>query len=345
MSTMMSTLRHQVLAVAAAERKSLELRRPALEWTPARAPSGATGPVLVLGPLPAESEPFGAAHDDVVIADGQPERLRESLLMLLAARAAQPDCRRVHPDDLRLDLVRLEREWDAAKPASLEAAEQLFAAAKRRSADEPAIRDESFAIVYCSDPRELVPELERQAGVVREVFRVLVKGGTARFVLELADEPDGWPQRWTETGFLHELAAAGFYGIRIAHRSASPVAVRDGVELRTFVIEAHRGKEGPCMERLQAAIYLGPWKKVFDDDGHVFERGVRTAVCEKTYTILTREPFRSQIAGVEPYVAVASDDPTEFSCRPTVRTPSESKGLAPKGLAAGPPPEGESSCC
>ncbi|MDB5069169.1 MAG: putative methyltransferase [Candidatus Eremiobacteraeota bacterium] len=344
MSTMMSVLRRQVLAVAASERKSLELRRDPLDWTPAAAPSGAAGPVLVLGPLPAQSEAFGAAHDDVVIADAESERLRESLLALLAARAAQPGCRRVRPDDLRVDLARLEREWDAAKPASLEDAERLFAGAQRRSAEDPAIRDETFAIVYCSDPRELVPSLERQADVLREAFRVLAKGGVARFVLDLADQPDAWPQRFTETGFLHELAAAGFYGIRIVHRSASPVAVRDGVELRTFVVEAHRGKEGPCMERLQAAIYTGPWKKVFDDDGHVFERGVRTAVCEKTYAIVTREPYRSQMLGIEPYVPVAPDDPTEFSCRPTVRTPSETKGLAPKSAAPGGPAAGENCC-
>ena len=39
-------------------------------------------------------------------------------------------------------------------------------------------------------------------------------------------------------------------------------------------------------------IYRGPFREVVDDDGHVLRRGVRTAVCEKTFGLraLIRHP-------------------------------------------------------
>jgi arsenite methyltransferase len=336
-------LQGQVLSVAAKQGRTLELTRVVAGWTPA-VPSGAEGPVLVLGALPAASEQLAAAHGALVVADPDGERLRESLLSMLAAGAQQPDCRRVRPDDLRLDLTRLARDWDTLQPATLDDAEALFAAAERRASDTPAIAEQSFAVVYCADPRGLAPTLERQAKVLREVFRVLARGGVARFTVELADEPADGLTYFTETGFLDELAAAGFYGIRIAQRSA-PVAVRDGLEFRTFVIEANRGKEGPCLERFQAAVYLGPWKKVYDDDGHVYERGVRTAVCDKTYTILTSEPYRAQIAGVQPYVEVPLDEAGSFDCAPGARSPAQTKSTTRVASGGCCEPSASDSCC
>jgi arsenite methyltransferase len=199
--------------------------------------------------------------------------------------------------------------------------------------------------VFCGELRELAPTAERQLEVLREVFRVLARGGTARFSVELADEPPARRDRLTETEFFDALAAAGFYGIRIAQRS-EPVAVRAGIEYRGFVVEAHRGKEGPCLERFQAAIYLGPWKKVYDDDGHVYERGVRTAVCDKTYTILTREPYRAQIAGLEPHVEVPLDQAGTFDCAPGARAPEITKRTAhPAGGGCCEPTSASDACC
>ena len=34
------------------------------------------------------------------------------------------------------------------------------------------------------------------------------------------------------------------------------------------IVEAFKGKEGPCLERNQAVIYKGPFKEVLDDDDH-----------------------------------------------------------------------------
>ena len=50
------------------------------------------------------------------------------------------------------------------------------------------------------------------------------------------------------------------------------------------------------MDAKHAVVYPGPWKEVRDDDGHVFRRGVREAVCEKTYQHFNASaPYRDQI--------------------------------------------------
>jgi hypothetical protein len=66
---------------------------------------------------------------------------------------------------------------------------------------------------------------------------------------------------------------------------------------------------------------------VKDDDGHTFVRGQRSAVCDKSYQILTRAPYADQLIGVEPYNEIPLDAAEEFSsCRSAVRNPGETKG-------------------
>lgn len=56
-------------------------------------------------------------------------------------------------------------------------------------------------------------------------------------------------------------------------------------------------------------------------------RGVREAVCEKTFRILMREPYAGQFAPVLPYVEVPADEAPPFDCRRRQpRHPRETKG-------------------
>ena len=45
---------------------------------------------------------------------------------------------------------------------------------------------------------------------------------------------------------------------------------------------------------------------VVDDDGHVLRRGERTAVSRRTFGILTREPYATQVTPVPPLVRSVS---------------------------------------
>jgi hypothetical protein len=75
-------------------------------------------------------------------------------------------------------------------------------------------------------------------------------------------------------------------------------------------------------------IYRGPFRQVEDDDGHVLKRGIRTAVCEKTYHLYSQEPYRSQFELVSPRVLVPLEDARAFPCTHGYlrRDPKETKG-------------------
>ena len=120
-----------------------------------------------------------------------------------------------------------------------------------------------------------------------------------------------------------------------------------GIEFRSVTVTARKGKQGPCFERMQAVMYRGPWKSVEDDDGHTLLRGERTAVCDKTYRILTSEPYVDAIIPVPPRTEVPLEEAAPFDCSRTgPRTPAETKGegfreTTPASAACGP----ESGCC
>ena len=63
----------------------------------------------------------------------------------------------------------------------------------------------------------------------------------------------------------------------------------------------------------EAVVYKGPFSKVVDDDGHVFERGERIAVCRKTFGILTSEAYQDQFHPVLPLKEILEVDRKEFA--------------------------------
>jgi arsenite methyltransferase len=242
--------------------------------------------------------------------------------------------------DLRLDIEKLDR-WLAAHPAS--GVEALIAAeeeAERLRRGEPLVPDGSVDLVLSNCVLNLVrPDHKRE--LFHEIHRVLKKGGRAAISDIVCDEPvpahlQADPELWAgcisgalrEDEFLEAFAEAGFYGITIASRQTEPWRVVEGIEFRSVTVVAYKGKEGPCLERNQAVIYKGPWKKVVDDDGHTLVRGQRMAVCDKTFHIYRSEPYRDQIVGLEPYETVPLEEAADFNCRKTaVRHPRETKGL------------------
>ncbi|HVS02160.1 MAG TPA: methyltransferase domain-containing protein [Thermoanaerobaculia bacterium] len=284
--------------------------------------------------------------------------------MLAVGRAAAPvvaqrlgyanvDFRRGRIQDLALDLERLEAALAASPVRDAEgwlAAESL-AAELRRS--EPLVADGSIDVVVSNCVLNLVrPELKGQ--LFAEIHRVLRRGGRAVIADIVSDEPvpphlQADPELWsgcvsgalTEEGFLAAFEAAGFYGIRLLERQREPWRTVEGIELRSVTVEAFRGKEGPCRERRQAVVYLGPFKEVLDDDGHRLPRGVPAAVCDKTFHILTREPYRQHFAAVEPRVPVPPEEEAPFDCARTLRRqPHETKGERYAHTS-----DGAASCC
>ncbi len=210
----------------------------------------------------------------------------------------------------------------------------------RRAA--PVIPDESVDVIISNCVLNLVREADREP-LFREMFRVLKRGGGVAISDVVSDEPvpeamKQDPELWSgciagafqEAAFLAAFERAGFYAITLDKYDERPWKTLRGIQFRSVTVTARKGKQGPCWERNQAVIYKGPWKKVEDDDGHTLLRGQRMAVCDKTYRLLTSEPYARQVIPVPPVKEIALRRAKPFACGPaaadTVRSPAETKG-------------------
>jgi SAM-dependent methyltransferase len=252
---------------------------------------------------------------------------------------ANVEFRKGRIQDLALDLERLDRELKGrpiADAAAFLAADDLVAELR---ATQPLIAGDSIDVVVSSCVLNLVePRARRQ--LFGEIFRVLGRGGRALISDIVSDEEvpehlQSDPELWTgcisgaltEEGFLAAFADAGFHGIEILKRDEKPWRTVEGIEFRSMTVQAFKGKQGPCIERNQAVIYLGPFKEVLDDDNHRMQRGLRYAVCDKTFQLYKRGPYNGCFAFIEPLNEIPLERATVFDCsRPQLRHPKETKG-------------------
>ena len=131
----------------------------------------------------------------------------------------------------------------------------------------------------------------------------------------------------TEEAFLKAFEASGFYGVELVKFETEPWQTVKGIEFRSVTVRAFKGKQGPCFEHNQAVVYQGPFKSVQDDDGHRFERGVRMAVCDKTFKLLQSGPYAGQFAAIEPLTAIDANEVKPFNCKSNARRhPKATKG-------------------
>lgn len=242
--------------------------------------------------------------------------------------------------DLRLDLDHLAEELARHPVRDRRGWHELRSIEERLRREQPLVPDESVDCVLSNCVLNLVRPRDRQQ-LFAEIFRVLKRGGRAATSDIVADEdvPEHLqrnPQLWSgcisgayrEDLFLKAFEDAGFHGIQIVKRQSEPWRTVEGIEFRSMTVLAFKGKQGPCLERNQALIYRGPFKKVEDDDGHVYHRGERMAVCDKTFHLLQREPYAAMFEPVEAREAVPLDAATPFDCRRSARRhPRETKGM------------------
>lgn len=257
--------------------------------------------------------------------------------------------------DLQLDLDRLSAELEREPVRDHAGWLKLRQLEDRLREDSPMIADDSVDCVVSNCVLNLVRPQDRQQ-MLNEVFRVLKRGGRAAISDIVADEDvpeelQADPALWSgcisgayrEDKFLQAFEEAGFHGIELVNREADPWQVVRGIEFRSVTVVAWKGKQGPCLERNQAVIYKGPFSHVKDDDGHIYRRGERTAICEKTFQLLQQPPYAGMFEVVEPRQTIPLDTAKPFECTGNrLRHPRETKGndyqltIAPEEDCCGP---------
>jgi ubiquinone/menaquinone biosynthesis C-methylase UbiE len=290
--------------------------------------------------------------------------------MLAVARKAAPEVarrtgfanvtfRKGRIQDLALDLERLDQRLAARPVRSADDLAALEADVARWKASEPLVVSDSVDVVVSNCVLNLVRP-EDKVALFREIHRVLQRGGNAVIsdIVSAEDVPESLmrdPELWTgcisgalrEERFLASFEEAGLYGVTLLECASEPWRTVDGIEFRSVVVAAYKGKEGPCLDRKQAVIYKGPFRQVVDDDGHLLRRGVRMAVCAKTFEIFARAPYREHVELVEPREEVAPEAAAPFPCHgePPIRDPRETKGEGYRDTRDGPGCGPDGTCC
>ncbi len=271
--------------------------------------------------------------------------------MLALARRSAPEVgrrigysnvefRRGRIQELDLDLDLLEKHLRHHPVHSAGGYLELESAAAQLRESSPLISEGSIDVVISNCVLNLVRPKDKER-LFAEIFLVLKNGGRAVISDIVCDEdvPEHLqrdPGLWSgcisgtlrEDVFLEAFEKAGFYGITVLERGAAPWRTVEGIEFRSLTIAAYKGKEGPCLDQKHAVVYRGPFREVRDDDGHVFRRGVRTAVCEKTFRIFSKEPYLNHVDLIEPRSLIPLEEAPPFPCTKgaLIRHPRETKG-------------------
>ena len=247
--------------------------------------------------------------------------------------------RRGRIQDLGLDLDLLEQRLSSSPVSNVEDLLETERLVDQLREAKPLVESDSVDVVVSNCVLNLVSNDHKKL-LFSEIYRVLNRGGRAvisdivsdeSVPAEMQEDPELWSGcvsgALTESGFLEAFESAGFHGVRIVERATEPWQTVDGIEFRSVTVEAFKGKEGVCLERNQAVIYKGPFKSVVDDDGHRYRRGHRYAVCDKTFKLYQKQPYRELFEFVEPLEKVAPEDAALFDCSGTrLRDPRETKG-------------------
>jgi len=215
--------------------------------------------------------------------------------------------------DLALDVAAMEA-YLADNPATtatdLERLQQWQLEQRRTT---PLIPDNSVDLIISNCVLNLVADDQKQQ-LVKEIHRVLKPGGRVAVSDIVSDDPipdhlkqDG--ELWSgcisgsfqEEAFLHAFTDTGFLAVAYDKWDAAPWRVVEGIEFRSVTLTAVKSEQNPCLDYGHAVIYRGPFESVSDDEDHVYPRGARIAVCERTFKLLTQSgAYADDFIGIVP---------------------------------------------
>ncbi|CAA9890510.1 Methyltransferase [Candidatus Methylobacter favarea] len=242
--------------------------------------------------------------------------------------------------DLAMDLASMDQHLAKNPVKSAEDLIALRAWQEKQRRERPLIADNSVNLVVSNCVLNLVHDRDKEQ-LIREIFRVVKPGGRVAISDIVSDEvvPEHLKEDlhlWSgcisgalqEHEFLQAFIKAGFIAVSYDKWESQPWQVVEGIEFRSVTIIAVKPMTEPCLDKGHAVIYRGPYSEVYDDEGHVYYRGKRMAVCERSYKLLTSETYGNDFIGIVP----AEEKSANHWCSPagTIRSVSESKSGRPQ---------------
>jgi ubiquinone/menaquinone biosynthesis C-methylase UbiE len=238
--------------------------------------------------------------------------------------------------DLALDLAAMNKHLAQNPVQCAEDIIALRAWQEKQRKESPLIQDNSIDLVVSNCVLNLVHDSDK-GQLIREIFRVVKPGGRVAISDIVSDEvvPEHLKQDqhlWSgcisgalqEYEFLQAFIKAGFIAVNYDKWENQPWQIVEGLEFRAVTITAVKPQNQPCLDKGHAVIYRGPYSEVYDDEGHVYPRGQRMAVCERSFKLLTRETYGDDFIGIVP-AEEKSANPW-CSAPGTIRSVSETKG-------------------
>ena len=236
--------------------------------------------------------------------------------------------KKVGPDGKVIGVDMTDNMIDKAKTSSKKVSDKLgydIVEFKKGYLEEIPIQDDEADAVISNCVINLSHDKEK---VFEEIYRVLKDRG--RFCISDVVSEKDVPQTmqkdkelWGEciSGALSEEAIlkvvkkAGFYGTEIL----KSYLYREVEGMRFYSITLTGYKFNKASERFykgEFAIYKGPFKSVFDDDGHEYPVGIPVEICSDTAAKFQSEPYNGFFTIIESDGTLLDNDKNENDCTP-----------------------------
>ncbi len=119
----------------------------------------------------------------------------------------------------------------------------------------------------------------------------------------------------SEEAILEKVKKAGFYGTEILN--AYLYKEVEGMQFYSITLTGYKfNKASECFYKGEFAIYKGPFKSVFDDDGHEYPVGIPVEICTDTAVKLQSEPYKGFFSIIKDDGSLPDNEKNESDCTP-----------------------------